>query len=86
MRGRGAATLGRTGAKVGLTGFCLGGAVTIIGACRIPELAAGGVLLRHSAGDRRQSPPTSRCRCRRISPTRDDWCTPDVVDAFEKPA
>src|SRR5215813_1281479 len=37
---RGAAQfLQKSGAKVGLTGFCLGGAVTIIGACRIPELA-----------------------------------------------
>ena len=34
---RGAAQyLSRNGAKVGLTGFCLGGAVTIIGATRIP--------------------------------------------------
>jgi hypothetical protein len=32
--------LSRNGAKVGLTGFCLGGAVTIIGAVKIPELAA----------------------------------------------
>src|SRR5215510_8961418 len=38
---RGAAQLlKKSGAKIGLTGFCLGGAVTIIGACRIPELAA----------------------------------------------
>ena len=38
---RGAAQfLKRTGAKVGLTGFCLGGAVTILGACRISEFAA----------------------------------------------
>src|SRR5262245_57150038 len=38
---RGAAQfLRRTGAKVGLTGFCLGGAVSILGACRIAELSA----------------------------------------------
>ncbi len=36
--------LSRNGAKVGLTGFCLGGAVTIIGATKIPELAAGVVF------------------------------------------
>ena len=42
---RGAAQyLARNGAKVGLTGFCLGGAVTIIGATKIPELAAGVVF------------------------------------------
>ena len=33
--------LKRNGAKVGLTGFCMGGAVTIIGAAKIPELTAG---------------------------------------------
>lgn len=39
---RGAAQfLLRSSRKVGLTGFCLGGAVTILGACRIPELSAG---------------------------------------------
>ena len=32
--------LKRNGAKVGLTGFCMGGAVAVIGAARIPELAA----------------------------------------------
>ena len=38
---RGAAhLLKRTGVKVGLTGFCLGGAVTILGACRVPEFSA----------------------------------------------
>src|ERR1700719_1956854 len=36
--------LGRNGGKVGLTGFCLGGAVTIIGAAKIPELSAGVVF------------------------------------------
>jgi carboxymethylenebutenolidase len=42
---RGAALyLGKNGAKVGLTGFCLGGAVTIIGAAKIPELTAGVVF------------------------------------------
>ena len=32
--------LGRAGSKVGLTGFCMGGAVTILGAVRIPEVKA----------------------------------------------
>ena len=36
--------LAKNGAKVGLTGFCLGGAVTIIGATKIPELTAGVVF------------------------------------------
>ena len=48
---RGAAQyLARNGAKVGLTGFCLGGAVTIIGATKIPELGRRRGVLRHPAG------------------------------------
>ena len=48
---RGAAQyLSKNGAKVGLTGFCLGGAVTIIGATRISELAGGRGVLRYPAG------------------------------------
>ena len=40
---RGAAQyLKRNGAKVGLTGFCLGGAVTIIGAAKIPRADGRG--------------------------------------------
>jgi dienelactone hydrolase len=42
--------LARNGAKVGLTGFCLGGAVTIIGATKIPRAKRGRGVLRHSAG------------------------------------
>src|SRR3978361_2498054 len=42
---RGAAQyLAKNGGKGGLTGFCLGGAVTIIGSTKIPELTAGGVV------------------------------------------
>jgi carboxymethylenebutenolidase len=70
---RGAAQfLARNGAKVGLTGFCMGGAVTIIGAAKVPELTAGVVfygikipLQAHFAN-------------------KDDWCTPALVDGFEK--
>lgn len=36
--------LGKTGVKVGLTGFCMGGAVAILGACRIPEVAAAATF------------------------------------------
>jgi carboxymethylenebutenolidase len=42
---RGAAQyLARNGAKVGLTGFCMGGAVTILGAARVPEFAAAAAF------------------------------------------
>ena len=67
---RGAAQyLVKNGAKVGLTGFCLGGAVTIIGAAKVPELTAG-VVFYGIPPEQAASPPTSKSRCRPISPTR----------------
>ena len=53
---RGAAQyLKRNGAKVGLTGFCLGGAVTIIGAAKDLRTDRGRGVLRHSAGAGRKA-------------------------------
>ena len=73
---RGAAQyLARNGAKVGLTGFCLGGAVTIIGAAKVPDLRRASC----SMAFRRSRPPnlrTSGFRCRRISPTRTTGARP----------
>jgi carboxymethylenebutenolidase len=80
---RGAAQLlGRTGAKVGLTGFCLGGAVSILGACRIAELAAAVCFYG--------LPPETVAKAADVKvplqghfANRDDWCTPAAVDKFE---
>ncbi|ETR76841.1 carboxymethylenebutenolidase [Afipia sp. P52-10] len=80
---RGAAQfLKRNGAKVGLTGFCLGGAVTVIGSTRIPELSAGVAFYG--------IPPEQAAKAVDVKiplqghfANRDDWCTPQVVDAFE---
>ena len=35
--------------KVAVGGFCMGGALTILAAVRVPEMDARRVLLRHSA-------------------------------------
>ena len=82
---RGAAQyLARNGAKVGLTGFCLGGAVTIIGAdqnSRARPRAWCSTAFRRS---RRQSRRTSRFRCRRISPTRTTGARRQLVDALRE--
>jgi carboxymethylenebutenolidase len=80
---RGAAQyLKQTGAKVGLTGFCMGGAVTILGAIRIPELAAGVCFYG--------IPPASVAKPGDIKvplqahfANEDDWCTPQAVNEFE---
>jgi carboxymethylenebutenolidase len=71
-----------TGAQVGLTGFCLGGAVTILGAIRIPELSAAVCFYG--------LPPAQVAKPADIQPplqahfaNDDDWCTPKAVDDFE---
>ena len=80
---RGAAQfLKGSGAKVGLTGFCLGGAVTVLGACRIAELAAAAAFYG--------LPPETVAAAKDVRvplqghfANRDDWCTPAAVDKFE---
>jgi carboxymethylenebutenolidase len=74
--------LERSSAKVGLTGFCLGGAVTILGACRIPELGAAVCFYG--------LPPETVAKAADVKvplqahfANQDDWCTPQAVDAFE---
>jgi carboxymethylenebutenolidase len=81
---RGAALfLKRSSAKVGLTGFCLGGAVTMIGACRIAELSAG--VCFYGLPPASVAPPADvRVPLQGHFATRDDWCTPAAVAAFEQ--
>ncbi|MDB5522171.1 MAG: putative carboxymethylenebutenolidase [Tardiphaga sp.] len=81
---RGAAQyLSRNGAKVGLTGFCMGGAVTIIGAAKVSELAAGVAFYG--------IPPEQAAKASEVKiplqghfANKDDWCTPDAVNSFEQ--
>ncbi len=81
---RGAAQyLARNGAKVGLTGFCLGGAVTIIGATKIPELTAG-VVFYGIPPEAAAKPADVRIPLQAHFANKDDWCTPAAVDGFEK--
>jgi carboxymethylenebutenolidase len=80
---RGAAQyLKGSAAKVGLTGFCMGGAVTIIGAARVPEFAAGvcyyGIPPAAAA-----KPSDVRVPLQGHFANQDDWCTPQAVNEFE---
>jgi carboxymethylenebutenolidase len=69
--------------KVGLTGFCLGGAVTVIGAARVPEIAAAcgfyGLPPAGVAAPKDIKVPFEGHFC-----NMDDWCTPEAVAAFEQ--
>src|SRR5262245_4879601 len=80
---RGAAQhLKGSAAKVGLTGFCMGGAVTIIGAARVPEFSAGvcyyGIPPAAAA-----KPSDIRVPLQGHFANQDDWCTPPAVNEFE---
>ena len=68
------------GAKVGVSGFCMGGALTIAALCNIPGFAAGVCFYG--------IPPhvdTSHLRAplQAHFATRDGWCTPAAVRSLE---
>ena len=80
---RGAAQyLARTGAKVGITGFCMGGAVTVLAAARVPELSAAvtfyGLPPAGVAG-----PAGVKVPLQGHFANRDDYVTPEIVNGFE---
>ena len=70
-------------AKVGLTGFCMGGAVTVIGAARIPELDAA-VCFYGLPPPQAASGKDVRVPLQGHFASEDDWITPDKVDGFEQ--
>ena len=80
---RGAAQfLKRSSPKVALTGFCLGGAVTVLGAARLPELACA-IAFYGLPPDTAAKPADIRVPLQGHFANRDDWCTPAAVAQFE---
>ncbi len=75
--------LKKRGGKVGLTGFCMGGAVTVIGAVHIPELDAA-VCFYGIPPESVAAPKDVRVPFQAHFADQDDWCTPAVVNEFEK--
>lgn len=69
-------------AKAGVTGFCMGGAMTILAAARVPEFAAGapfyGLPPAAAAG-----PADVKIPLQGHFALQDDWCTPQAVANFE---
>ncbi len=74
--------LGRTGVKVGLTGFCMGGAVAILGAVRIPEVAAA-VAFYGLPPEGAINPADIKVPFQGHYANSDDYITPQKVNAFE---
>jgi carboxymethylenebutenolidase len=80
---RGAAMyLTGTSGKVGVMGFCMGGALTIAALVHVPGLAAGvcfyGIPPREFA-----DPAKIKVPFQGHFANQDDWCTPAAVDALE---
>jgi carboxymethylenebutenolidase len=69
-------------ARIGVTGFCMGGALTLLSALRVKGMDAGGCFYG--------MPPRTVADPSEISiplilhfAAQDDWCTPAVVDELE---
>jgi carboxymethylenebutenolidase len=75
--------LKQRGVKVCLTGFCLGGAVTVIGAATIPELSAA-VCFYGLPPEDVASGKDVKVPLQGHFAALDDWVTPARVDALEK--
>jgi carboxymethylenebutenolidase len=68
--------------KVGVMGFCMGGALTIAALVHIPELAAG-VCFYGIPPQEFADPAKIRAPLQGHFANRDDWCTPAAADALE---
>jgi carboxymethylenebutenolidase len=80
---RGAAQyLKRNGAKAGITGFCMGGAVAIIASARVPDVSAA-VAFYGIPPEGAAKPADVKIPLQGHFASKDDWCTPKVVDEFE---
>lgn len=71
------------GGKVGVMGFCMGGALTIAAAVHVPETAAAvcfyGIPPREFA-----DPANIRIPFQAHFANQDDWCTPQAANALEQ--
>jgi carboxymethylenebutenolidase len=81
LRGAAQHLKGQSG-KVGLMGFCMGGALTVAAAVHVPEIAAGvcfyGIPPKEFA-----DPALIKISFQGHFANQDDWCTPAAVDALE---
>ncbi len=74
---------GKGGSKVGVMGFCMGGALTIAAAARVPGIACG-VPFYGIPPAQLADPAKIRIPIQGHFANKDDWCTPEAVDGLEK--
>jgi carboxymethylenebutenolidase len=75
--------LRRNGANVGIAGFCMGGAVAIIGAAKIPELTAA-VSFYGIPPEQAVRPAELKIPLQGHFANHDDFITPKAVNDFEE--
>jgi carboxymethylenebutenolidase len=82
---RGAAVFlrSRGARKVGITGFCMGGAVTVVAAVHVPEVDAA-VCFYGLPPEKVAAAKDIRVPFQGHFAAQDDWVTPAAADAFEK--
>lgn len=71
------------GRKVGVTGFCLGGALTIAACARVRGIACGVPYYGVPPGTL-ADPAKIKVPIQGHFANKDDWCTPQLVNDFEK--
>ena len=74
--------LKKSGGSAGVTGFCMGGALTIIASANLAETDAG-VCFYGIPPDQAADPGKIRIPFMAHFASVDDWCTPAAVDALE---
>jgi carboxymethylenebutenolidase len=79
---RGAVQYLKTGGKVAVLGFCMGGALTIIAGVKVPETDA--VVCFYGIPPKEAADPAQmRVPFQGHFANQDDWCTPAAVNALE---
>lgn len=77
------AHLGRSSRRVGVMGYCMGGALTIAAAVHLPAVAAAVCFYGIPPADF-ADPAKIKAPFQGHFANQDDWCTPAAVDALEK--
>jgi len=70
------------GHEAGVMGFCMGGALTIMSSVHLEQCGAG-VCFYGIPSLTTADPKDIRCRLQLHFADKDDWCTPNAVDALE---
>jgi len=74
--------LARNGAKTGIVGYCMGGAVAVIAAAKVPTIAAAVAYYGLPPGEAVKAGDVGIPLQGHFA-NHDDWCAPAVVDGFE---